>query len=143
MHYIICLRGKFQDNFRKFSREHHEDEACNAFQIGLIFRTPMDHVKDASNCLKLGTAFLYSAAMHMYALSANRVRKECQLLKPAFAAQIHSAQRWVPCTAMCSGLFHTMGLAAHTMGLVAHTIGLAALLEDGLVLEFLVMMKSK
>jgi hypothetical protein len=32
-----------------------------------------------------------------------------------------------------------MGLAAHPMGLVAHTIGLAALLEDGQVLEFLVM----
>jgi hypothetical protein len=36
-------------------------------------------------------------------------------------------------------VFHIMGLAADTMGLVAHTIGLAALLEDGLVLEFLVM----
>jgi hypothetical protein len=32
-----------------------------------------------------------------------------------------------------------MELAAHTMGLVAHTIGLAVFLEDGLVLEFLVM----
>jgi hypothetical protein len=36
-------------------------------------------------------------------------------------------------------VFHTMGLAAHTMGLVANTIGLATLLEDGLVLEFLLM----
>jgi hypothetical protein len=36
-------------------------------------------------------------------------------------------------------IFHTKGLAAHTMGLVAHTIGLAVLLEDGLVVEFLVM----
>jgi hypothetical protein len=40
-------------------------------------------------------------------------------------------------------VFHTMGLAAHTMGLVAHTIGLAALLEDGLVLEFLILNVTK
>jgi hypothetical protein len=32
MHYIICLQAKFQDNLRKCSREHHEDEVCNAFQ---------------------------------------------------------------------------------------------------------------
>jgi hypothetical protein len=61
-----------------------------------------------------------------------------KLLKPAFAAQIHSAQRWVPYSHVLM-VFHTMGLAAHTMGLVAHTMGLTALLEDGLVLEFLVM----
>jgi hypothetical protein len=41
MHYIICLLAKFQDNLRTFSREHNEDEVCNAFQalygkIGLI-----------------------------------------------------------------------------------------------------------
>jgi hypothetical protein len=38
------------------------------------------------------------------------------------------------------GVFHTTGLAAQTMGSVA--IGLAALLEDGLVLEFLVMLRD-
>jgi hypothetical protein len=67
------------------------------------------------------------------------------LLKPAFAAQIHSAQRWVPYSHVLRAcrVFHTMGLAAHTMGLVAHTIGLAVLLEDGLVLEFLVMLDTK
>jgi hypothetical protein len=58
-----------------------------------------------------------------------------KLLKPAFAAQIQSAQRCVLYSHVLR-VFHTMGLAAHTMGLVAHTIGL---LEDGLVLEFLVM----
>jgi hypothetical protein len=50
-----------------------------------------------------------------------------KLLKPAFAAQIHSAQRWVPNSHVLR-VFHTMGLAAHTMGLVALTIGLEALL---------------
>jgi hypothetical protein len=61
-----------------------------------------------------------------------------KLLKPGFVAQIHSAQRWVPYSHVLR-VFHTMGLAAHTMGLVAHTIGLTAVLEDGLVLAFLVM----
>jgi hypothetical protein len=61
-----------------------------------------------------------------------------KLLKPAFAAQIDSAHQACQVGTLLRE-FHTMGLAAHTMGLVAHTIGLAALLEDGLVLEFLVM----
>jgi hypothetical protein len=65
-----------------------------------------------------------------------------KLLKPAFTAQIHSAQSRVPCSHVLR-VFHTMGLAAHTIGLVAHTIGLAALLEDGLVLEFLVMNEKR
>jgi hypothetical protein len=60
-----------------------------------------------------------------------------KLLRPSFAAQINSAQRWVPYSHVLR-VFHIMGLAARTMGLVAHTIGLAALLGDGLVLEFLV-----
>jgi hypothetical protein len=83
----------------------------------------------------------------MYAQSANRVRAQSvvnyrmsKLLKPAFAAQIHSAQSGVPYSHALR-VFHTMGLEAHTMGLVSHTIGLAVLLEDGLVLEFLVMRK--
>jgi hypothetical protein len=59
-----------------------------------------------------------------------------KLLKPAFAAQIHSAQMWY---SHAQGILH--GLAAHTMGLVAYTIGLAVLLEDGLVLEFLGILK--
>jgi hypothetical protein len=48
-----------------------------------------------------------------------------KLLKPAFAAQIHSAHRWVPHSHVLR-VFHTMGLAAHTKGLAAHTMGLAA-----------------
>jgi hypothetical protein len=53
--------------------------------------------------------------------------------EPAFAAQIHSAQRLAPDShdSHVLRVFHTMGLAAHTMGLVAHTIGLAVLLGDG------------
>jgi hypothetical protein len=51
------------------------------------------------------------------------------LLKPAFAAQIHAVLK--------GRLLYR--LAANTMVLVAHTIGQAALLGDGLVLEFLVM----
>jgi hypothetical protein len=117
----------------------------------------MNPGKDASNRLKFGTAFLYSAAICMRyrqigcAKSVVNYRMS-KLLKPAFAAQIHSDQRWVPSShvlrafhtmglaAHTMGLSaHTMGLAAHTMGLVAHTIGLAARLEDGLVWEFLVM----
>jgi hypothetical protein len=48
-----------------------------------------------------------------------------KLLKPALAAQIHSAQMWVPHSHVLR-VFHTIGLAAHTIGLVTHTIGLAA-----------------
>jgi hypothetical protein len=103
----------------------------------------MDPGKDASNWLKLGAAFLYSAAICMHYRQIESTKRVVNyrmsnMLKPAFAAQIQSAQRCVP---YCHVLrvFHTMGLAAHTMGLVADTIGLAALLEDGLVLEFLVM----
>jgi hypothetical protein len=53
------------------------------------------------------------------------------LLKPAFAAQIQCSK---------VGALHNSHMLRvfHTMGLVADTIGLAALLEDGLVLEFLV-----
>jgi hypothetical protein len=100
MHYIICFLTEFQDNFRKFSREHHEDEVCNAFQAWLNvcenwpdFQDPMDPGKDASNHLKLGTAFLYSAAICMHyrqlgcAKSVVNYRMS-KLLKPAFAAQI-------------------------------------------------------
>jgi hypothetical protein len=62
-----------------------------------------------------------------------------KLLKPAFAAQIHmSAQRLAPYNHVLR-VFRTMGFAARTMGLLAHRIGLAALLGDGLDLEFLVM----
>jgi hypothetical protein len=57
--------------------------------------------------------------------------RKSKLLKPAFAAQIHSAKSEVP--------YSQVLRVFHTMGLVAHTIGLAALLENGLVLEFLVM----
>jgi hypothetical protein len=67
-------------------------------KIGLIFRAPG---KDASNRLNLGTVFLYSAAICMHyrqigcAKSVVNYRMS-KLLKPAFDAQIHSAQRWVP-----------------------------------------------
>jgi hypothetical protein len=102
-----------------------------------------DPHKDASNRLNLGTAFLYSAdiCMHYRQLGcAKRVvnYRMSNLLKPAFAAQIHSAQSWEPHSHMLR-VFHTRGLSAHTMWLVALTIGLTTLLEDGLVLEFLVM----
>jgi hypothetical protein len=103
----------------------------------------MEPGKDALNRLKFGTAFLYSAAIcmhHQQIGCAKRMvnHRMSKLLKPAFVAQIHSGQRWAPYSHVL-GVFHTMGLAAHTMALVAHTIGLAALLEDGLVWEFLVM----
>jgi hypothetical protein len=114
-------------------------------KIGLIFRTPMDPGKDASNCLKLGTAFLVLPCLHYRQLGcAKRVVNYwmLKLLKPAFAAQIHSAQRLAPNRHVLR-VFHTMGLAAHTMGLVAHTIGLAALLGDGLILEFMVMCRAR
>jgi hypothetical protein len=78
-------------------------------KIGLIFMTPRTPALDASNRLKLGTAFLYSAVicMHYRQLGcAKRVvnYRMSKLLKPAFAAQIHSAQRWVPLQPRAQGI---------------------------------------
>jgi hypothetical protein len=56
-------------------------------KIGLLFRTPMDTGKDASNRVKLGTAFLYSAVRHLCALSVTRVRKKCGKLRNIKVAQ--------------------------------------------------------
>jgi hypothetical protein len=83
--------------------------------------------------MKLGTAFIYSAAIRMHYRQIGCAKsvvnyRISKLLKPAFAANVVALYSHV------LRVFHTTGLAAHTMGLVVHTIGLAALLEDGLVL---------
>jgi hypothetical protein len=105
----------------------------------------MDPSKDESNRLKLGPAFLYSAAIHMHyrqigcAKSVVNYRMS-KLLKASFCCtnSLQCAHRYLIYIHVIR-VFHAMGLAAHTKGLVAHTMGLAALLGDGLLLEILVM----
>jgi hypothetical protein len=96
--------------------------------------------KDASNHVKLGTAFLYSAAICLHYRQIGSAKsvvnyRMSKLLKPAFAARTQCSK--VGALQPRAQEYSTQWDWQLTQ-LVAHTIGLAALLEDGLVLEFLV-----
>jgi hypothetical protein len=78
----------------------------------------MDPGKDASNRPKLGTAILYSAAICMHCRQMGCAKnvvnyRMSKFLEPAFAAQIHSAQWWVPLQPRAQGIPHNGISSSH------------------------------